>query len=157
MADAEAMKKAGDQLLQKGETALFAALEHAWAPENVFISLFSLYYAWQKYDLAEYALERALEHSPHLGAVRANLAVLELERRAYDEALADCQWVLDVDPRSTVALRTCGRAAQMLGRYDEAQGYLERAQAIAPADKIIKEYLADLAKARASTTGTTAR
>lgn len=149
--EAMATKKKADEYSEKAETALYAALDHAWAPENVFISLFQLYYSWQRYDEAEHALERALEHSPHLGAVRANLAVLKLERRAFNEAMVDCKWVLEVDPGSTVALRTCGRAAYFLNQLDEAKGYLDQAAALAPNDTVIKGYIADLQKAKTST------
>jgi tetratricopeptide (TPR) repeat protein len=146
-AEALAAKKQADEFSEKAETALYAALDHAWAPENVFISLFQLYYSWGRYEEAEHALERALQHSPHLGAVRANLAVLKLERRAYDEALKDCKWVLEVDPASVVALRTCGRAAYFLNQLPDARTYLTRAAAAAPNDNVLKGYLEDLKKA----------
>lgn len=148
--EAAAAKKNADELSRKAETALFAALDHAWAPENVFISLFQLYYSWGRYDDAEHALERALEHSPHLGAVRANLAVLKLERRDYEATMKDCSWVLEVDPSNAVGLRTCGRASFFLGRRDEAKGYFDRAVAVAPNDNVLKQYLADFAAAQTS-------
>lgn len=129
------------------EKLLYSALRHAWAPENIFISLFQLYYGEGRTRAAEGALERALEHSPHLGAVRANLAVLKLERRAYKDALRDCLWVIKVDPRSATALRTCGRAYFALGKKTEAREYLERARKIAPKDQLLLRYLAELDKA----------
>ncbi|MBK8013488.1 MAG: O-antigen ligase family protein [Deltaproteobacteria bacterium] len=129
---------------RRAEALLYSALNHAWAPENIFISLFQLYYGEGRTRAAERALERALEHSPHLGAVRANLAVLKLERRAYKDTLRDCRWVLKVDPRSVTALRTCGRAYFGLGKAKEARTYLERARQIAPADPLIQRYLSEL-------------
>lgn len=141
------LKKQADTYAERAETALYAALEHAWAPENIFISLFQVYYAWQRYDEAEHALERALEHSPHLGTVRANLAVLKLERRAYEAAYADCKWVLEVDPRSVVALRTCGRAAYFMNNLTEANTYLAEAAGHAPNDEVVKRYKTDLFRA----------
>ncbi|MEO1336591.1 MAG: hypothetical protein AAFV29_13155, partial [Myxococcota bacterium] len=82
----------------KAEALLYASLDHAWAPENVYISLFQLYYRNNDLKQAERALARALVHSPHLGAVRANLASLQLQRRGLDEALANAKWVNRVAP-----------------------------------------------------------
>ncbi len=147
-------KKVADAYAEKAETALYAALDHAWAPENVFISLFQVYYAWQKYPEAEHALERALEHSPHLGTVRANLAVLKLERRAYEAAYVDCKWVLEVDPNSVVALRTCGRAAFFMNDYVEANRYLAEAASRAPKDEVLKRYIDELFRAWGSASKT---
>jgi tetratricopeptide (TPR) repeat protein len=136
----------------RAEVALYAALDHAWAPENIFISLFQVYYGDGRRDLAEHALERALEHSPHLGAVRANLAILELERGAWDEAIADCEHVIEVDKRSAAALRTCGRAYYEKDDLARAEAYLTRAKALSKRDPAIDQYLADLeAKKRAKT------
>lgn len=132
---------------QKAEIALYAALDHAWAPENVFISLFQLQYGARRYEEAERSLERALVHSPHLGAVRANLAVLKLERGAPKEALADARWVIEVDTRNTVALRTAGRASLLMGDLPRARVYLERAQKLAPRDPATQRYLEELGQA----------
>ena len=126
------------------ETALFAALDHTWAPENVFISMFQARYGRGDMAGAEEALERGLEHSPHLGAVRANLAVLKLERGAHQAALADCRWVLEVDPRSALALRTCGKASAAVGELPAAERYLERAAKASPKDPSIARALADV-------------
>lgn len=139
---------------QKAEIALYAALDHAWAPENVFISLFQLQYGARRYEDAERSLERALVHSPHLGAVRANLAVLKLERGAAKEALADAQWVIEVDTRNPVALRTAGRASQLLGELKRARVYLERAQKLSPKDPATQRYLDELTEAERAKTST---
>ncbi len=137
----------------KAEVALYAALDHAWAPENIFISAFQVYYQERRVDEAEHALIRALEHSPHLGAVRANLAILELERGGYDEAIKDCKWVLEVDKRSSTAWRTCGRAYFMKGDLVKAEKYLKHAQLLQKNDPALKEYLKELAdKKKTSTT-----
>lgn len=141
---AKGYRTRADSMTKEAEKALYGALDHAWAPENIYISLFQLYYAGQKWEEAERALERALAHSPHLGPVRANLAVLELERGAYKEALDDCLWVLDVEPSNGMALRTCGRAQQKLGALGEARMYLERAKAANPKDRSVATYLLEL-------------
>ncbi len=130
-----------EQSARQAESVLYAALEHAWAPENTFISLFQLYYALSQSDKAEHALERALDHSPHLGVVRANLATLKLDRGAYKEALSDCHWVLEVDKKNAMAFRTCGQAYARLGQRDKAEHYLKKALAYAPSDKLAKQYM----------------
>lgn len=155
--EARAMAENADAYSLKAEAALYAALDHAWAPENIFISLFQLYYGWRKLPEAEYALKRGLEHSPHLGAVRANLAILELEREGYADALADCKWVLEVDSTSEMALRTCGRASYFLGDYSAAKTYLDQAVRLAPNDPVLKGYINELnVKAAAATASTAA-
>lgn len=154
--EAKSYETRAEGYAKQAEAALYAALDHAWAPENVFISLFQLHYTLNELDKAEYALERALEHSPHLGAVRANLAILKLERKAYAEALRDCEWVLDVDPASGIALRTCGRAKLLLGDLAEAERYLKKAASIAPKDGVVKNYLRDLDRAKAKAETATA-
>jgi tetratricopeptide (TPR) repeat protein len=139
---------------EKAEVALYAALDHAWAPENVFISAFQVFYQDRRPDKAEQALERALEHSPHLGAVRANLAILKLERGAWDEALADCEWVLEVDKKSAVAWRTCGRAYFMKNDLKKAEAYLKKAALLSKGDTVVKEYLKELEAKKAAPTST---
>jgi tetratricopeptide (TPR) repeat protein len=142
----------------KAEASLYAALDHAWAPENVFISLFQMQYAARRYEQAERSLERGLVHSPHLGAVRANLAVLKLERGAAQEALADARWVIDVDYKSVIAVRTAGRAYMMLGDLRRARAFLDRAKQLSPKDPGVAKYLEDLAVAEAkAATATAAR
>ncbi|MCK6551161.1 O-antigen ligase family protein [Myxococcota bacterium] len=158
IAEANNYESRAEGFARQGEAALYAALDHAWAPENVFISLFQLHYTLNELDKAEYALERALEHSPHLGAVRANLAILKLERKAYGEALRDCEWVLEVDPASAIGLRTCGRAKFLLGDLTEAERLLKKAASLSPKDSVAKNYLRDLdrAKQKAATATATA-
>ncbi|MBI4816429.1 MAG: tetratricopeptide repeat protein [Deltaproteobacteria bacterium] len=143
--------KRADQAFEKAEAALYRSLEHAWAPENIFISLFSLYYAWNRVDDAERALERALQHSPHLPPVRANLAVLKLERGAYEAAIADADWVLEIDPSNHTALRSRGRAAQKLGRTEQAREDLKRAVTLTPTDRQARQWLSELETAATST------
>ncbi|MFO0725036.1 MAG: O-antigen ligase family protein [Myxococcota bacterium] len=148
---AEAYLRKAQEYFEKSEKSLYSALDHCWAPENIFISLFQLYYSWQKLPEAEAALERALMHSPHLGPVRANLAVLKLERGAYAEAMADCQWVLEVEQNNAMALRTCGRASQKLHKLAEAKDYLERAKAQNPRDASVLAYLKELEAPKTTT------
>jgi len=141
----------------KSERALYAALNHAWAPENVFISLFQLYYAHNDLGSGITALRRGLEHSPHLAPVRANLAVLELtHEKDFEQALADCLWTLEIAPTNLHALRTCGRANYELGHYDKAKKYLLRAKRRSPKDRTVLGYLADLNRRLAAKSATTA-
>lgn len=142
-----------NEKINEAEEAIYAALPHAWAPENIFISLFTLYYQRGQLAAAEAALERALEHSPHLGPVRANLAVLKVERGAFKEAMADVEWVLEVEPNNTLALKTGGRAALGLGDYAKARALLEGAKTREPNDKQVNAALEELAR-KTSTTAT---
>lgn len=144
-----------EKYMEQAEVALYAALDHAWAPENIFISLFQVYYRARDTKHAEAALERALEHSPHLGAVRANLAILELDREAWDEAIKDCEWVLEVDKKSASSWRTCGRAYTMKGDLKKAERYLKRAQALNRKDPVVKKFLSDLRDRKRAATSTT--
>lgn len=139
------IKERMQSYLKGAEEAYFRALEHAWAPENIYISLFQLKYAVNDSDRAIEALRLVLLHSPHLPPVRANLALLELEaKKDIPRALADCQWVLEIDPGNSLALRTCGRAEFLRGNRARAKSYLERAQKRAPTDPTVKKYLAEL-------------
>ena len=149
--NAQSYRDRSEDYFRRAELMLHAALLHAWAPENIFISAFQLYYGRGMPRDAELALERALQHSPHLGAVRANLAVLKLERGGYDEALKDCKWVLQVDPKNAVGHRTCGRAYFAKGEYAEAKRHLTRARALNGKDPVVKRYLTELAQAQTST------
>ena len=74
------------------------------------------------------ALRWALLHSPHLGAVRANLAALELQTKEYEAALANCDWVLSVEPRNTTAHRTKIQALMALERFADAEKALATAR-----------------------------
>ena len=131
--------------LKRAEDAYYAALEHSWAPENIYISLFQLYYSMNDPERAVAALRLVLLHSPHLPPVRANLALLELEsQRDTKRALEDCKWVLEIDPNNTLALRTCGRAEFLNGNEKWARAYLERAKKRAPTDATIARYIQEL-------------
>jgi len=154
--DAQAAQQQAKDYLKRGEQALYSALNHAWAPENIFISIFQIHYGWSNNDGAEQALERALEHSPHLGPVRANLAVLKLGRGGDEAALADALWVLDIDPSNVYALRTAGRSYFKLGEHDKARHYLDRAKAAAPGDGTVSAYLRELDDAVAAKSSTQA-
>lgn len=103
------------------KVALYSALAHAWAPENIYISLFQVYYHLGQASDARQALERALRHSPHLGAVRANLAALQMQANLAQEALDNAMWVLEIDNRNAVALRTSAQAYAALGNFRRAR------------------------------------
>ena len=136
------------------EQTLYAALDHAWAPENIYISLFQLYYQQGKRNEAETALERALVHSPHLGAVRANLASLQLQRNGLKEALANAKWVQQVDPTNAMAWRVAGRVHQKLGDLTSAEYNLKMAlKRSKNRDRLASQYLAEVEKLKTSTTG----
>jgi tetratricopeptide (TPR) repeat protein len=152
----EAYVQLARESTRKAESALYAALNHSWAPENVFISLFQLYYGLNDLQKAELALERGLTHSPHLAPVRANLAVLKLGRENWKGALDDALWVLDIDPANLHALRTAGRAYHQLGELEQALVYLDKARQYAPSDAMVRSFLADLERSRAAKTTTTA-
>ncbi|MEL6184518.1 MAG: tetratricopeptide repeat protein, partial [Myxococcota bacterium] len=132
MRSAQAAESKAEVATQRAEVALMAALTHAWAPENIYISLFQAQYGLGRDREAERALERALRHSPHLGAVRANLAALKMARGAWEEALVDCKWVVEEDRKSALAHRTCGKALLELGRLDEAAEHLTMARRLQP-------------------------
>lgn len=136
---------------KKGEQALYAALDHAWAPENIYISLFQLYYRQSRLEEAEQALERALVHSPHLGAVRANLASLQLQRNALEEAEANARWVIKVDPYNTMARRVAGRIYQLQGKLKAAEHHLKQAVRT-KRDRLAQRYLNEVIRMRTSST-----
>ncbi len=143
------------------EGVLYAALDHAWAPENIYISLFQLYYRQRDFAKAERALERALVHSPHLGAVRVNLAMLQFRRKAFDEAFANADWVTEVDPPNALGWRIRGQIHKMRGHLKQAKADLRLAVSNsrskdATAKKLLEEVEAQLAAEEAKTTSTAA-
>ncbi len=135
--------------------SLLAALDHAWAPENIYISLFQVLYALGKDKEAEDALERALRHSPHLGAVRANLAALQLARGANEPALRNARWVLEVDRKSALAFRTAGQVLIEQGELEEAAFMLRRARRFSPNDRVTQALTRRLEGLRAVTASAT--
>ena len=157
--DAKNLRLKAAQYRDKAEQALYAALDHAWAPENVFISLFQLYYhrfnlSRKMTDLlkAERALERALVHSPHLGAVRANLAALQLERKALDKALANALWVTRVSPNNSTGWRVAGRVYQLQGDVAKAKKHLDLAVSRSKGkDSRARRYLTELETSKSKT------
>lgn len=152
--DIQKLTRTAQYYQRKAELSLLAALEHAWAPENIYITLFQVLYqpgSAKGNRAAEHALERALRHSPHLGAVRANLAALKAARGAFDEAYVDCRWVLEVNKKSGMAYRVCGEVLLNQGKYAEAKTMLEQARRYSPKDAIVKRLLMRLDKVSSST------
>ncbi|MGF1509440.1 MAG: tetratricopeptide repeat protein [Myxococcota bacterium] len=139
---------------EQAEVVLFSALHHSWAPENIFITAFQNYFREGRLEEAEWALQRALEHSPHLGAVRANLAQLQFQRGAFEEALTNCRWVLDVAPNSALGHQVCGLAALELDRVDAARSFLEKAIQLDPRDREVRSALDQLEALGPSVEGT---
>lgn len=148
-AQARSYAKEYQEMSRRAELSLMAALEHSWAPENIYISLFQTLYAAKDDAGAEAALERALRHSPHLGAVRANLAAMKLQRGAWKEALVDCRWVLEVDYKSSLAYRICGKSLLELGELKEARWMLEKAKYYGKTDRQVDQIMAELERAEA--------
>ncbi len=153
----QALSKKLKKLSSQAKVALYSALAHAWAPENIYISLFQVYYQENDLEGAKQALRMALSHSPHLGAVRANLAALELQTKQPDEARKNAHWVLTVDPRSATAHRTLIQAWMALGRLQKAQEVLANAQRRLPKDKALPKIAQQLqAKLMAAASTTSA-
>lgn len=151
---AAAYRAQSQQYAARATAALYAALDHSWAPENIFISAFQMHYALGQVPEAEAALERALVHSPHLGAVRGNLAVLKLQRGAFDEALKDAEWVLDVDPRSPIAHRVLGQVYTQRKDFARAREHLDQAARYSRNDRAVARAIAELDAAEAAATST---
>jgi tetratricopeptide (TPR) repeat protein/O-antigen ligase len=136
--------KEADAYSERSEILLYSSLDHAWAPENIFISLFQHHYRLGKDVEAKAALELALSHSPHLAPLRANLAALELDQDQAEQALNDCEHALRIDPANVLALRVCGRASGQLGNLEPAEKYLLRAKRLVPEDETIGRWLEEL-------------
>jgi Flp pilus assembly protein TadD len=155
--EARAFRQQGETFARNATAILYAALDHAWAPENIFITAFQMHYAIGEVQQAEAALERALVHSPHLGAVRGNLAVLKVERGAFEEAKKDAEWVLEVDPRSAIAHRVMGQYYTEKKDWKKAKAHLDKAKRYGRGDRAIDRaiQLYEQAKkaAETSTTG----
>lgn len=147
---ASQMGKYGTQ----AKVALYSALAHAWAPENIYISLFQVYYQDNDLEGAQEALRMALRHSPHLGAVRANLAALELQTKQPQAAADDAVWVLSVEPKNATAHRTLVQAYMALKDWEKAEAALKAAKRSLPKDKALPEIAAELNKQRAAASST---
>ena len=128
----QTLLREADDASKLAEIALFASLDHAWAPNDTYLYLMNLYEAWGKPDRAEYATERALQYTPHRADVRAHLAELKLARGDHAAALVDGQRAIELDANSVSALLTCGRASEGLGRKDDAARFYDRARALDP-------------------------
>lgn len=150
--------QAADEAAETGLSALMSALHHAWAPENIFITAFQLYYQLGRVDAAINALERAFDHSPHLGELRAQLALLQLEKDLDDQALNNCRYAIKASrntpakSRRATADLVCGRVLLERGRLEAALGHFRRAERVAPDDPRIKRYLQETTARMTSTT-----
>ena len=71
---------------------------------------------------------------------------------AFEEALANCQWVLEIDKKNVLSQRICGQALIKLNRLDEAEAHLKKAIRLAPKDRAVKRALDELQRQRTSTT-----
>jgi hypothetical protein len=150
-----ALKKARE-VSEKGLAVLMSALHHAWAPENIFITAFQIHYQMGRIEEAMNALERAFDHSPHLGELRAQLAALQVERGEYDAALENCRYAIEAGrntpsrQRRPTAHLVCGRVLAEREQFERARRHLKRAKAIAPKDPRVSQYLELLKRQRAA-------
>lgn len=87
--------------------AYWAALDHAWAPENIFISSFQIEYSLNRQPEARDEIRMALLHSPHLAPILANLALVESNLGNTDAAKVACQHALQVNPKNKLAGDLC--------------------------------------------------
>lgn len=136
--------------LRDAETALFSALNHAWAPENIFISAYQMYSQLGLMEEAAEALEQTLDHSPHLAPIRTSLAALRLQSGQLEAAEMSCQWALDIDPESGRAHTVCAQVALQEERLDDARYHVKRALRFRPDDPAAKQLLEQV-KARNAT------
>lgn len=139
---------------KRAKVALYSALAHAWAPENIYISLFQVYYQENNLEMAQESLRQALSHSPHLGAVRANLAALEFQTKDYERAIADCEWVLSIEPKNPTAHRTLVQTYLAQNELGKAESALKTARGRLRKDKAIGQLAKRLASAKAAATST---
>jgi tetratricopeptide (TPR) repeat protein len=121
---------AGGPLRQKGRIA--AALAAVW------VSIFA-WASWnrvQTYSSAENIYKEALELYPGDARNLNNLATLQIHERRFDDALANLQATLNVDPNHVEALANLGAIYQMpeAGRVDlnKAESFYLRALRIDP-------------------------
>ncbi len=94
-------------------------------------------------------LERLLALKPEYVDARINLALLAYEARDYETTLAQATDVTRRDPLDHLAWRLCGAALFAMGRTMEANGFYERAVALAKDDLDLElEWAAVLRKLR---------
>jgi adenylate cyclase len=88
----------------------------------------------QSLQQAEAYANKALELNPSLGEARGQLAVILGFRRQYEEAIAEGERALDMDPNNAaiLALHTATLNSFKVGRYEEALALIERAIRINP-------------------------
>jgi len=152
--------RAARETAATGLSALMTALHHAWAPENIFITAFQLHAQRGDDDSARQALNRVFDHSPHLGEIRAQLAMLQLKSGELNEALENCRYAIEASRNSPTSKRTpnghlvCGRVRLEQGELDAAERHLEAAQQIAPKHRAVGRYLAELERLRSHTATT---
>ena len=92
---------------------------------HVALSNIQLAYDWD-WAAGEASLRKALALRPGDTTILAELAVLKAIRGRRDEAFADIQRVVELDPLNWLAQRRLANALAARGRFDEAQGILDR-------------------------------
>jgi TolB-like protein/tetratricopeptide (TPR) repeat protein len=103
------------------------------------------------YEVGETDPDRALEEYTLVARRRPNnsraaelIARNLLRRGRFDDAVAEFERTLDLDPRNALIARILGIAHTFLGQYRQAEGALDRAIALAPGNPRVYEAKVDL-------------
>ena len=105
-------------------------------------------------DLAERRFREALEIDPGLSAAHSGLAAVALMRENFDEALAQAEDALALDPADSRALEVRYEAAKSLGRDEVAAEALQALQATGGSDPARRAFNAGAEALRAGDTAT---
>lgn len=140
MASPEVMSRIQGGDLSASATMLQARLRDrpedasAWATlGTVYVELARVSGDPTYYPRAQEALERGFEHRRDVdGRAEAGSAALAAARHDFDDALAQAQTALDIDPFNDQALAVRVDALTELGRYDEALAAAQEADAARP-------------------------
>jgi tetratricopeptide (TPR) repeat protein len=123
------------------ELALAAAIRRyeerlAKEPASLgFAVLADLYRKAGRIDDAIAVCRDGLIRHPHYGTARLILAKALVSRQDFDDALAETEAVLRVNPKDVQCHRLAAEVHRRLGRIDEAVGHLEQVASLDPADR----------------------
>ncbi|MBU0756411.1 MAG: sulfatase-like hydrolase/transferase [Planctomycetes bacterium] len=112
------------------------------APEAAY-ELGRLYGNERSFDLAEEWYRKALDAKPSHMPSRIDLATLYALQYRLEDAEKELRIGLQYDAENTDALITLGKVCHVQGRTREAIKYGEEAQKIDPANRTIRQYLAE--------------
>ncbi|RCK80895.1 MAG: TPR domain protein [Candidatus Ozemobacter sibiricus] len=122
-----------NQQYEKAETELRKSIELNPDAYEPYYHLGTLYYVTRKYELAIANYEKALQIKPDAPETLNNFAYLLAELdRDIDKALAMATKAVKLEPANASYLDTLGWVYYRLGRYDEAQRYLQKALQLTP-------------------------